>query len=301
MPMKGPSRHLRMTAVALVPAAVVLVRRRRRLDLPRPLSLTVAAGVPALTAAALPTGRVRAVGGWSAFMWAYKTAFEIPYDQPEELRRRLHIDEPLALDSRLGGGVPPGEWLQRRLREPPRLSALDRGAALFYSTWEAAPHLVLAWILLRRPERFRAAALRLGATFAATLPGYFLYPSAPPWWASEREDRMGRAVRRVTLEVKKELKGEPRPGSDHNTQSNPWAAMPSDHLASSAMTAAILAEIDPRAGAAGAAYTGLLGAVLVYTGEHYVADLLAGLVLAGLLYAAGLALERAASALQQRP
>jgi membrane-associated phospholipid phosphatase len=200
------------------------------------------------------------------------------------MRRRLHVDEPIAIDSRLGGGEPLGARLQRRLREPPRLTALDRSAAFFYATWEGAPHLVLGWILLRRPQRFRSAALRLGATFASTLPFYFAYPMAPPWWASEREGRMGAAVRRVTLEVKKDLLGEPRPGSDHDTGSNPWAAMPSDHFASSAMTALILAEIDPRAGALGGAYALLLGAALVYTGEHYVTDLLAGLALAGTIH-----------------
>jgi membrane-associated phospholipid phosphatase len=286
--MDGSSDHLRKVAAAFVPAAVALARRRRRLGLPRPLSLALAAAVPGLTLAALPPGRARAAGGWGAFMWAYKTAFEVPYDRPEQLRRRLHVDGALALDSRLGAGVPPPARLQKRLREPPRLTALDRAATFFYATWEGAPHLVLAWILLRRPERFPAAALRIGATFAATVPAYFLYPAAPPWWASEREGRMGRAVRRVTLEVKKEMHGEPRPGSDHNTQANPWAAMPSDHIATSAMTAAVLAEIDPRAGAAGAAYTALLGADLVYTGEHYVTDLLAGLALAGAVYGVGL-------------
>ncbi|HVS99838.1 MAG TPA: phosphatase PAP2 family protein [Solirubrobacterales bacterium] len=219
-------------------------------------------------------------------MWAYKIAFEVPHDRPERQYMRLHVDGPIALDRLLGGGEPPGATLQRRLRRPPQLTPLDRAASLFYSTWEAVPHLTLAWILVRRPERFPAAAARLGATFAGTLPGYFAYPAAPPWWASEREGRMGRSVRRVTLEVEKELHGEPRPGSDHGTGANPWAAMPSDHFASSAMTAAILAELDPRAGAAGAAYTVLLGATLVYTGEHYVVDLAAGLALAALVYAA---------------
>jgi membrane-associated phospholipid phosphatase len=284
-------RAARLLAAALVPPAVVLGRRRRRLKLPQAGSLAVATSVPLLVQVAAPRGRPRAVVGWAAFMWAYKIAFEIPYDRPAQLRQRLHIDEPIAIDSRLGRGVPPSAALQRRLREPPRLTTLDRAATLFYATWEAAPHLVLAWILLRRPERFRAAALRLGATFASTIPGYLLFPQAPPWWASEREGRMGRAVRRVTLEVKKELRDEPRPGIDHNTQANPWAAMPSDHLASSAMTALLLGEIDPRAGAAGATYTLLLGGVLVYTGEHYVTDLLAGLALTGLIYSAARALR----------
>jgi membrane-associated phospholipid phosphatase len=278
---------VRFLAAALAPAAVVLARRRRQLELPQAGSLLVAASVPTLALIGAPRGRARAVAGWAAFMWAYKIAFETPYDRPADLRERLHIDRPIEIDSRLAGGTPLSARLQRRLREPPRLTTLDRAASFFYATWEAVPHLALAWILLRHPERFRAAALRLGTTFAATVPCYFLYPQAPPWWASEREERMGRVVRRVTLEVKKDLRGEPRPGVDHSTQSNPWAAMPSDHLATSAMTAALLGEIDPRAGAAGAIYTLTLGGVLVYTGEHYLVDLLAGLTLSGVIYAAG--------------
>lgn len=279
------SRAVRLLAAALVPAAVIITRRRRQLELPQAGSLIVAASVPALVLIVAPRGRARSAAGWAAFMWAYKIAFEIPYDRPAELRQRLHIDEPIAIDSRLAGGAPLSATLQWGLRRPPRLTVLDRATSLFYATWEAVPHLALGWILLRRPERFQAAALRLGTTFAATIPCYFLYPQAPPWWASEREERMGRTVRRVTLEVGKELRGEPRPGIDHNTQSNPWAAMPSDHLATSAMTAVVLGEIDMRAGLAGAIYTSLLGGVLVYTGEHYVADLLAGLALTGLIYA----------------
>jgi hypothetical protein len=41
-----------------------------------------------------------------------------------------------------------------------------------------------------------------------------------------------------------------------------------------------LAEADARAGAIGFAYTAVLGFVLVYTGEHYVTDLLLGAALA---------------------
>ena len=61
---------------------------------------------------------------------------------------------------------------------------------------------------------------------------------------------------------------------------NPLAAMPSLHFATSVTAAHVLAETGARAGALGWTYTALLGTALVYLGEHYVVDLVAGLALA---------------------
>jgi membrane-associated phospholipid phosphatase len=91
---------------------------------------------------------------------------------------------------------------------------------------------------------------------------------------------MGHEIRRVVAEVGNELRRKPRPGIDHYQGNNPWGAMPSDHFGSAVMTAMVLADIDRRLGAAAGAYAGALGVVLVYTGEHYVLDLMAGLMLA---------------------
>jgi membrane-associated phospholipid phosphatase len=60
---------------------------------------------------------------------------------------------------------------------------------------------------------------------------------------------------------------------------NPVAAMPSLHFATSVMAATLLAETGPVAGTLGSTYALALGFALVYLGEHYVADLLAGLAL----------------------
>ena len=57
---------------------------------------------------------------------------------------------------------------------------------------------------------------------------------------------------------------------------NPWAAMPSLHFATSVMAAISLAETGPVEGALGWAYAATLGFALVYLGEHYVTDLIAG-------------------------
>jgi membrane-associated phospholipid phosphatase len=61
---------------------------------------------------------------------------------------------------------------------------------------------------------------------------------------------------------------------------NPLAAMPSLHFATSLMAAHLLSEVGPVAGALGWTYTSLLGIALVYLGEHYAVDLLAGAALA---------------------
>jgi hypothetical protein len=55
--------------------------------------------------------------------------------------------------------------------------------------------------------------------------------------------------------------------------------MPSLHLATSMMAALLLAEAGPVGGALGWAYAAALGFALVYLGEHYVVDLLAGIAI----------------------
>jgi len=60
---------------------------------------------------------------------------------------------------------------------------------------------------------------------------------------------------------------------------NPLAAMPSLHFATSVMAALLLSEVGLLAGVLGSSYAIVLGFALVYLGEHYVVDLLAGAVL----------------------
>jgi membrane-associated phospholipid phosphatase len=60
---------------------------------------------------------------------------------------------------------------------------------------------------------------------------------------------------------------------------NPWAAMPSLHFATSVMAAISLAEAGRVEGTVGWGYALTLGFALVYLGEHYVTDLIAGATL----------------------
>jgi hypothetical protein len=84
------------------------------------------------------------------------------------------------------------------------------------------------------------------------------------------------------VEVGEEEWGRAWPALYDTLGGNPWAAMPSLHFATSLMAALLLAELGPGPGAIGWGYASALGFALVYLGEHYVVDLLAG---AGLVIA----------------
>ena len=85
------------------------------------------------------------------------------------------------------------------------------------------------------------------------------------------------------VDVGEQVWGDAWDRSTRRFNGNPWAAMPSLHFATSMMAAIQLAEAGPVAGAAGWAYAGTLGFALVYLGEHYVTDLIAGAALVALV------------------
>ena len=89
-----------------------------------------------------------------------------------------------------------------------------------------------------------------------------------------------RPVRRMMLEYGEEFWGDRWPDLYDVLGGNPLAAMPSLHFATSLMGAHLLTEMGPVAGTVGWTYAGLLGLALVYLGEHYAADLVAGAALA---------------------
>jgi len=243
------------------------------------VTLSLISGVPLAAAAAMPRGRWRYIAVGATYMWAFKVSWELPYDRPESLRKRLQVDYPIRLDSLIGAGVPPTLRLQRALRDPPRVSSIDRAVTAIYGSW-FVPHLVLGWLLLRHEEFVPRAAGRLAAAYHLTTPFYWLVPTAPPWWASENEGKMEGGVERVRRHVLGGLTGRPRVQREDQPAGNPWGSMPSDHIASAAMTAMGLWEVSAVYGALGWTYVALAGFSVVYLGEHYVVDVIAGLAVA---------------------
>ena len=211
-------------------------------------------------------------------MWGFLMAHEIPYDDPERLRARLRTRYPIAVDRLLGGGQLPNIRVQRALSGLGRANVADRFLTWVHWLWFLEPYLALVLILTRHNERFPRAARQMAATYDIGCAVYFAVPTAPPWWASEQGLTEGE-VRRIMVEVGERTWGRAWESMYATLGGNPWAAMPSLHFATSLMAAIHLAEAGRVEGAAGYAYAGTLGVALVYLGEHYVTDLIAGAAL----------------------
>ena len=269
---------LRAGATGALAAAVAIPLLRRRARIPAPVTIAACAGGPLALAVLSPRSRRRDVALFALQMWAFTMVHEIPYDDPERLRRRLRTGYPIAIDRAIGLGKLPGARLQRGLARLPRVRLLNHVLTWAHWLWFFEPYLALLYILLRHPAHFPRAARRLAAVFDAGCVVYFAAPTAPPWWSSE-QGLTGEEVRRIMVEVGEGTWRSAWPGMYGALGGNPWAAMPSLHFATALVVADSLAETGRAEGVAGWAYALTLGFALVYLGEHYVTDLAAGTAL----------------------
>ena len=270
-------RPLVLVALGAVVAGVALPLARRRLGLHPAVTAIAAAAAPVGVSVALPRSRKRDVAVYALQMWGYIVVHELPHDDPEKLERRAHIDYPIDFD-RLVFGTAPNAALQRALSRPGRSTILDHALTYSHWAWFLQPHLAAGWILWRHPDRFPRAATMICAVFDIGLIGYFVVPTAPPWYAAEQGRIPG--TRRIMVEVGERVWGRFWPWLYGFLGGNPLAAMPSLHFGTSVMAAHVLGEVGPVPGALGWTYASVLGFALVYLGEHYVIDLAAGLALA---------------------
>jgi len=276
---------VRVGAAATVAASIALPPLRKKLGLHPAASVAIAAAGPPALAVLRPRTRTRDVALYALQMWGFTMAHEIPYDDPEGLRRRLKIHYPIKADRLIGGGQLPNARLQRAFAHPSDPGALDRLLSFAHWAWFFVPHVSLLYVLARDDDlapdgrRFPRAARQMAATYDLGCAVYFAVPTAPPWWAVE-EGYALEDVRRLMLDVGEQVLGRAWPHLYESLGGNPWAAMPSLHFGSSVMAAELLRETGPVAGALGWAYALTLGFALVYLGEHYVTDLAAGAALA---------------------
>jgi membrane-associated phospholipid phosphatase len=248
------------------------------LKIPTSVTIAATAAAPLALAVLQPRSKRRDVTLFALQMWAFTVAHELPYDDPGRLRARLRSRYPIRTDRLIGAGRLPNARLQRALAGRPGVGVVNKVLTWTHWLWFIEPYLSLALILARHNERFPRAARQMAAVFDLGCVIYFAVPTAPPWWSSE-QGLTGEEVRRIMVEV-----GEPTWGRAWERLydalgGNPWAAMPSLHFATSLQAALSLSEAGKAEGALGWGYAGTLGFALVYLGEHYVTDLIAGAAL----------------------
>ena len=284
---------VRVAAAGVLAAAFVLpvVRRKRKI----PASLTVGALVagPMAVAVLRPRTRGRDILLYLVQMWGFVMAHELPYDDPAALRARLRIRYPIVIDRALGLGRLPNARLQRTFSRPGSVTALDRLLSAVHWVWFMESHASLLFVQTRHPDRFPRAARQLAATYDLGCAVYFAVPTAPPWWSAEQgyidppvehvaaevAEAEGIEVRRIMVDAGEQVWRQAWEPLYDRFNGNPWAAMPSLHFATSLMAAIHLREAGRIPGAIGWGYAGTLAFALVYLGEHYVTDLIAGAAL----------------------
>ena len=179
-------------------------------------------------------------------------------------------------------GVTPSAWLQARIggaASDPGIAAVF--AAIVHWTWFVFPHAAVlgAWLFARR-YAWRATLI-VTLTFYLGLTLYFTVPTAPPWMAAEQGLIEG--VVRGMNAVGPALLGEGLYGwaFEAMAEPNPIAAMPSLHFAASFVVVAVGILLRSR-WVVGVAllYSASLTFSLVYLGEHYIADIIAGAAVA---------------------
>jgi membrane-associated phospholipid phosphatase len=196
----------------------------------------------------------------------------------DETGNPAHFGYPIDLEKGLFMGTVPTLWLQDHLYVIGRVGALDIFSMFIYLTYFLAPHLVALAVWRLDPSRFRLYVVAILGTLYAGLVVSYIVPTAPPWLAGQTGD-----LPHVFF-IPHDITNQVSPGTYQRAYEvagpNPVAAMPSLHMALTFIIAFIAWRFHAVAGVVALLYAAAMGFVLVYLGEHYVVDLLAGLLTA---------------------
>ena len=176
--------------------------------------------------------------------------------------------------------VNPSAWLQQRLYQPGNLATW--AAILVYTTYffgHYAFAIMLWW--LKRGQLLLFVNVVIATLFLG-LTVYYVLPTAPPWLAADNGDLQ--QVERVVPLAQSDLWSSAYSKGSSLAGRNDVAAMPSLHTALSFVIAMMAWRIGRVPGVLGFAYAGAMGLCLVYLGEHYVVDVLAGAVTAAVAW-----------------
>ncbi|HEV7204665.1 MAG TPA: phosphatase PAP2 family protein [Jatrophihabitans sp.] len=235
---------------------------------------------------------ISAIGhGWTAMRqvvtdWLPFTAVLLLYDRTRGIADRLgiplHEADILRAEKWVFGGTEPTVWLQQQLYSVTEVHWYDALCTLVYTSHFLATPILAAVLWLRDRQVWLGFIRRVIVLSVAGLVTYVVFPEAPPWLAAR--DGLSPAVARLSSRGWDWFHAQGVHDLLAHAQAdgaNPVAAMPSLHTAFAVLVAIYVAgRIRSRRRALVHLYPVAMGFTLVYCGEHYVLDLVAGVVYA---------------------
>ena len=240
-----------------------------------------ATGVGAALAAIYVAGRHAEFRWWAWYVGGF-VAFAYLRTLADETGIPWRFDYVIALERALALGTLPTVWLQERLYTFGSIGVIDRLLYAVYASYFFAAHLGAVLVWRSGPSRFRLYVTAILGTFYAGLLVSYLLPTAPPWLAGQTGHLPH--VFRIMLDLTSGVSPEADRLGYAVAGSNPVAAMPSLHMAITVIVACFMWRHHVIAGVAGALYSAAMALSLVYLGEHYVVDLLAGVLVAAVAW-----------------
>ena len=209
-------------------------------------------------------------------------AYDYSYGAARKLGRPVRVEPLVRIDRFLFGGHVPAVWLQQHIPHAGPVGWWELGVSVVYATHFVLPFLTAGVLWWKSRKLWRRWVGRLMTASFAAVVIYAVTPTGAPWYAALEGkippiDRpVGRGWTKIGLVAAPALLQRGR------AFTNPYAALPSLHACYSMLLAVFVYQIAGHGRWRWLAFTypAAMAFVLLYGGEHFVIDILAGWALA---------------------
>jgi len=274
------TRMIRVVLLALGALVLLFIVFQRFLFLPKMLALGL------ILLAALLAGRIKPlVRDWfvfMAFLYLFDSLRGAIYILTCKLQLPVRALYVLNIEKALFGGVP-SVALQNALLRPDPLGTftwLEKTLTVCYGSHFIGFLLVGFVIWLSRPAEFALYRNSFTGLIFIGISIYAFLPTVPPWMAASQFGLIPALTRFNAILFNFAI-----PDLSSGFDTNPIAAMPSLHAGFPILCCLLLWRLYRWKAAPFYVYSAAVLFVIVYSGDHYVTDLLAGMALAVACYA----------------
>ncbi len=208
--------------------------------------------------------------------------YESMHGFADDLGQVAHSTDLIATERFLFGGTVPTLWLQQHLWQG-AVSWYDWLFTLTYFMHFVLPLGCAFWLWTRYRHLYWQFVLSLVALCFAGFVTYVVFPATPPWLAAKQGDlpEVIKVIDQVLAQFPQQMTISTL---YHNLNPNPVAAMPSLHAAFPMLVLLMLWQVVKKKAVWFLIYCGILWLGIVYMGEHYVIDAIAGILYSAIVF-----------------